>query len=141
VVQRDGNGDLTIAPVTSALLLHRPQMKFALTKMLKVQELGFVTARRDLRVGRHRKAIVRADGERPFLWELKCTPAAWRLYFYTWENDSKPDDKRLIYVHAIYKKKTAQDDAAAKTARRALSSICPGGAQIRLLEFPAGHRI
>jgi len=135
VVQRDGDGNLTIVPVSEAFAFRRPQAQPAIAKMQKVEEIGWPAARAQLHDKRGRRLIVRADDKSPALWELKCKPHAWRLYFFTYEHNSNRHDKRLIYVRAIYKKQTAQDDNEAVTARNVCSSIRPGGSQTRRFNF------
>lgn len=142
VVQRDGDRNLTLTPVSAALAFRRPQAKPAVAKMQKVEELGWPTARQQLHDKKGRHLIVRADDkESPYLWELKCTPHAWRLFFYTYEHPTNKSDKRLIYVHAIYKKQTAQDDGETVTARNVCTSIRPGDSATRRFPFPTARRI
>jgi hypothetical protein len=133
VVERDAAGEFTTTPVSAAFIEHAPQAAPAIAKMQRVQDMGFHEAREQMYVAgkKRKKAIVRPDKEDPPIWELKCTPHAWRLFFYIYE---KSTDKRIIYLHADYKTTRKQDAGAVASARRRRGSA--GHPATQEFEFP-----
>jgi hypothetical protein len=115
VVERDSFAE----PVMGALTFRAPQSQPAFAKMQKVEEIGWPQAREQMHVGgdKRKKAIVRPDDEEPIIWELKCTPHAWRLFFYIYEHPAKETDRRIIYLHASYKTTRGQDYGEVAIAR------------------------
>ena len=118
VLEPDGAGDYG-EPVMEAFAFHAPQAAPAIAKMQKVQEIGWPKAREQMHVGKkkRKKAIVRSDDEEPIIWELKCTPHAWRIFFYIFEHSINKTDRRIIYLHASYKKQRGQDYGEVAIAR------------------------
>jgi len=129
--------DRKAVPVFEAFAYRSSEAKQGMSKMLKVEEAGFPYARDNFRVsGGRKKAIVRADDLAPFLWELKCTPHAWRLLFITIENPLDESDKRLVYLHAYYKNTDAQDPSEIATARGRERDLSANRAALRRFPFP-----
>lgn len=123
-VEVDEVGAFSDDPVTGALRLHSAQADRAIAKMQRLEDRGWPDAEASMYVpGRTRKkAIVQPDRQKyPEVWLLKCTPHAWRLYFYIWENG---DDKRIIYLHALYKKRIGDEEVA--TAAKRHQRLCAG---------------
>jgi hypothetical protein len=118
VLERDAAGNWR-EPVMAALNFHRPQAQPAVAKMQKVEEIGWPEARAQMFVAgkKRKKAIVRPDKKEPIIWELKCTPHAWRVFFYIFESTTDVADKRIIYLHASYKTTTGQDYGEVAIAR------------------------
>lgn len=77
-----------------------------------------------------KRRIARKDD---VIWLLKCSPHCWRLYFYV-----QIEEKRIIYVHAICKKKDDEDDQGFIKARRIADRV-KGGKQntVREFKFPS----
>ncbi len=132
VFKRDGQGNYTITPFSDCLAISGSIPTQAITKMRMVQELGWPEAKRVLTDDHGHPLIVRKD---EVIWLLKCKPSCWRLYFYVWKNGK---EKRIIYVHAICKKKDAEDPSDATEARSVHDGIQRGGSAITLFEFPTG---
>src|SRR5260370_2007918 len=132
VLQRDDQGKHTIAPFSDALAASGSLTTKAITKMRMVQDLGWPAAKRVLTDDHGHPLIVKKD---EVVWLLKCKPSCWRLYFYVWKNGK---DKRIIYLHAVCKKKDAEDPYDAAEARKIHDGIRPGGSAITLFDFPAG---
>ena len=125
----DGKGGY-ILPVDSALGISVTLAVQPLTKMQKVQELGWPEARTLKHDGKN--VIVRADKLKdPLLWELKVSPSCWRLYFGVWEAR-----KGIVYLHAICKKEWKQDDGEAAKARSVYDRLGAGDYQLSELSFP-----
>jgi hypothetical protein len=100
-----------------------------------LQALGFPEARRVFKDGRGHPLVVKKDEA---IWLLKCKPSCWRLYFYVWESEKENEkEKRIIYVHAVCKKRDGEDPHAAAKARRIFEGIHPGGSRITTFQFPA----
>jgi len=110
-IEVDDSGRYMSDPVTDAFELHSAQKGEALKRMQRVEDRGWPDAEETMYVrgkAGKKKAIVRPDDEGyPEIWVLKCSPHAWRLYFYIWE---KGDDKRIIYLHALFKKRIGDDE-------------------------------
>ena len=102
-------------------------------RMQKVQEVGWPDAAQVLffSVGtRRKKRIVKKDD---VIWELKCTPNCWRLYFYVSEQP-----KHIVYVHAVCKKTDAEDPRDAASARQQYDCVSAGRCTTRPFRFPNG---
>jgi hypothetical protein len=127
VVEPASDGELR-GVVSAALKRHSPQAQPAVAKMQRVEDIGWPEALQRMFVGKkkRKRAIVRPDEHDPPIWELKCTPHAWRLFFYTWENSNDGQDKRIIYLHADYKTTQRQDHAEVATARNRRGRDKPG---------------
>jgi hypothetical protein len=138
IAMRNYAGELKIFPVFEELELHLPQAKPAVTKIQKVQDVGWPKARTQIHDDEGRRAIACVDKkQKPYIWLLKCKPSAWRLYFYVWEHPTNGHDKRIVYLHAIYKKQTPEDDGETLTARQRCATIYTGDSQHRqFFPFP-----
>ena len=107
----------------------------AITKMRMLQDLGWPEARRTLKDDQGRSRIVKKNSD---IWLLKCKPSCWRLYFYVCDEQQQQEGKRIIFVHAVCKKKDKEDPREAKEAERIAHQIRSGGSRITLFEFPTG---
>lgn len=109
-----------VAPVWEAFRHHRAQAAPAVAKMERVQNVGWPTAREQFYVAgaKRKKAIVRPDDKDPIIWELKCTPHAWRIFFYIFQHAKNESDNRIIYLHASYKTTQERDYGEVITARQ-----------------------
>lgn len=104
--------------------------------MRMVQSIGWPTAKRVLKDNRGRPLVARKDEA---IWLLKCKPSCWRLYFHVEANKGQSEkEKRIIYLHAVCKKRDAEDAADAVEARNIYATIRPGGSAITPFEFPIG---
>jgi hypothetical protein len=131
VLQRDGQGEYTITPFSEALASSGTLPTNAITKMRLVQYHGWPAAMRELKDDYGRLRIVKKDD---VVWLLKCKPSCWRLYFYVRKNEN---EKCIIYLHAVCKKKDTEDPGDAAEARKVHDGIGPGGSAITPFEFPA----
>lgn len=100
---------------------------FAVNKMQLLELLGFPDASGSLR-------IEKADNKKPTVLILKCKPTGWRLYFDVLTNSD--DDKRIVYLLAIYKKRGKQNPRDTDRARRQLVDYRAGRVQIARFPFP-----
>jgi hypothetical protein len=111
-------------PVTAALKAGE-KAETALSKIELVEAMGWPEARK-LRFttgNNQKKRIVQKDDH---IWELKCTPACWRLYFYVQETDDGTI-QRFVYVHAVCKHTGPENPADAITARQRYDRRRTGG--------------
>lgn len=102
----------------------------AVRQMMTLESIGVSEAQRTLKDSKGGSRVVRKDDK---IWLLKCKPSCWRLYFYVSETK---EEKRIIYVHAVCKKKTAENDTDAQKARVIADGIRPGGSRITPFAFP-----
>jgi hypothetical protein len=133
VIQKNADGDHEFTPFSSALAIGGATSAQAVNKMRMVQDLGWPEASYQLKDGLGRALIVKKD---ELIWLLKCKPTCWRLYFYVRQGANDNQEGRIIYVHAICKKKNRENASDAIAARRIADNIRPGGSGIRLFEFP-----
>src|SRR6266566_7485857 len=110
VLQKDGEGKYTITPFSEVLAASGKISAQPIIKMRMVQEHGWPQAKRNLKDDYGHPLVVKKD---EVIWLLKCKPTCWRLYFCVHENG-----KRIIYVHAVCKKKDKEDARDAVEARR-----------------------
>jgi hypothetical protein len=103
----------------------------ALQKMWLVQSHGWPEAIRQLRDGRGKPLIDRADDADPAIWILKCKPSCWRLYFHVYIAQS-----RIAYLYAKCKKRTRREAADSVRARRLFDGLRPGGSALAPFPFP-----
>jgi hypothetical protein len=130
VCQKDAHGNFTITPFAAALAASGIMLAQPIIKMRQIQEIGWPEARLRLKDNYGHRLIVKKD---EIIWLLKCKPTCWRLYFYVREKE-----KRIIYVHAVCKKKDKEHPRDAIEARRVADEIRPGGSAITIFEFPSG---
>ncbi len=100
----------------------------ATNKMRMLQDLGWPVARYGLKDNRGKRIVVKKDD---VIWLLKCKPSCWRLYFYVYE---KGNERWIIYVYAVCKKRDEEDPQDTITAR----SIADARGPIAIFTFPAG---
>lgn len=131
VCESDSEGEVTRTPFSDELVKSGKIPVQAITKMRMLEELGWPTAKRQLKDNHGHPLVVKKD-ER--IWLLKCKPACWRLYFYVHESSKS---KCFIFVHAVCKKADQEDDGDTREARRIADQIRPGGSRITEFEFPA----
>ena len=139
IATADSEGEFTGRPYWDELLEHRPQAKQALQKMQRLEEAGFHGARTQWRHKgkKSTRVIVCVDSKKePKIWLLKCTPHAWRLYFYVWESDGDERDKRLIYLYAFYKQGRSEGGAETTIARERCDCIGAGRCKTAQIEYP-----
>jgi hypothetical protein len=130
VIQRDENGDHAITPFSDALAASGVLAKQAVTKMRMLHEISWPEARDALKDDQGHRLIVSKDDR---IWLLKCKPSCWRLYFYVSENATTT---RIVYVHAVCKKRNRENPSDATHARSIVDTIRPGGSGISAFEFP-----
>jgi hypothetical protein len=104
------------------------------TKIKMLCEIGWPESARHLKDNRGRRLIVRPDRKKPVIWELKAKPSCWRVFFHVYEASEK-----ILFLHAVCKKKNAQDRGAVATARARLRRVGPGAGDFgaERLEFPS----
>lgn len=102
----------------------------AANKISIVEEIGWPSAKRDMRYGRGKPRIVKKSD---VIWLLKCWPDCWRLYFYV-----VPTKKYIVYVHAVCKKQDAEDPADAVKAKHVYDDIQAGRSAVTAFPFPPG---
>jgi hypothetical protein len=132
VIHRDENGEYTVTPFSDLLASSGITPKQAITKMRKLQDVGWLQARTHLTDDKGQRLIVRKDD---VIWLLKCKPSCWRLYFYVIDTASF---KYIVYVHAVCKKQDKEDPRESEYARRVADKIRPGGSRVTAFEFPIG---
>jgi hypothetical protein len=126
LVWPDGGGDYS-SPVSDALGQSGDAIRM-LKLMSRVEELGWKEAQK-LRIGgqKAKRRIVKKDDD---VYLLKGTPLCWRLYFYVRE-----ENKHFVYVHAVCKKRDAEDPGDHETAKQHFDRRANGNlAEIR---FPS----
>jgi len=131
IAWRDAN-DETVTPFSDTLGRSGAMARQAVTKMRIVQDTGWPQALHQLKDQYGKPWIVRKDD---VIWLLKCKPSCWRLYFYV---NKTSKEKRLIYVHAVCKKKDRENPSDASAARRLADQIRSGASAITPFEFPTG---
>jgi hypothetical protein len=129
VVWKDQAGDYTVLPFSTALASQPDRLAQVHNKIRMLQDLGWPEARRVLRDAHGHPLVSRKDDR---IWLLKCKPSCWRLYFYVYATDQ---EKRIIYVHAVCKKRDREDRQDFLDARRIADGIRPGGSRITAFEF------
>jgi len=135
VYQRAADGSYSVTPFSDALASSGTLPTQAVTKMRMLQTLGWPQAKRSLKDRHGHPLVVKKDEA---IWLLKCKPSCWRLYFNVWENGKENEkEKRIIFVHAVCKKRSDEDPSDAAKARSVFDGIRHGGSAITPFEFPA----
>jgi hypothetical protein len=129
IILRDASGEYAITPFSDALAVSGQRPAQAINKMRMVQEIGWPEAKRSFTDQRGRPLIVGKEGG---IWLLKCKPLCWRLYFYVCEKY-----KRIIYVHAVCKKKDRENPSDARRAKTVADGIQRCGSRITAFQFTA----
>ncbi len=140
VLEPDANGvfnvDTGARPVWDAISESGVPDVTALGLMHKVLILGWPDAMRQLRSRRRgKKRIVRVVAD-PEIWELKCQPSGWRVYFYVYQTPKEDGKKYILFLHAVDKKRWKEDDSDKRTAVANLGRVRSGAAKPVEFQFP-----
>lgn len=125
VIQKD---EAQSTPVSDALAAGGRIPVAAANKISIMEQIGWPSAKRDMRYGRGKPRIVKKSD---VIWLLKCSPDCWRLYFYV-----IPNKKYIVYVHAVCKRQDVEDPADAVKAKLVYDDIQAGRSAVTPFPFP-----
>lgn len=122
VLLRDSEGELhedCKRPFSASLLRGGDQIATALGLMWQLQFHGWPKAKQVMKDEHGKPRIVLSDEvDGVKIWILKAKPTCWRLYFYVYQEKT-----RIFYLHAVCKKKNAQNPSDARKARRIFNGV------------------
>lgn len=119
-----GPGDDEEIPFLEEIVANarRPKLLVMYRKMRLIEDGGFPP---------HGVRYEPADKRQPPIYRLKLGRVKWRPYFY-----ESRSEKRLIYLHLVFKTDDKSDPLDAQRARRRLAEYLAGQWHLRPFEFP-----